>query len=1050
MYLAKSLYRLHKNKYLTKVGIEYRKNWYNMANNNKYNFQKLTPVKDVDIKSASYQDALDFVFENNELRNVALSGSYGSGKSSILESYKEHRKCNEHKYEKLEFLHISLARFESVEENINAESKIPDKKPIKNSVLEGKIINQLIHQIDPKNIPQTSFGLKHNKTKKDLIIYVVLAILFGLFLPYIILANEWKKLDLSPIYVVFNKILQNLKFSPEVVFSLLLVFVCILVSYFLYKIIKSKIKKSIIKNVNHFIHKINQKNILQTSLKVISLILTMLLGYVIFTERANQEHSLIYVALDKVSQDLKSSSEITFLLFILFVCAVITSYFLYKVIKLQIDKGVFKKIGTNNIEIEMFNKESDDSVFDKYLNEVLYLFELSRADVIVFEDMDRYNVNLIFERLREVNNLINVRRQKRISHDSFQLSKQEQITPKSLRFFYLLRDDIFTSKDRMKFFDFIIPIVPVVSSSNSYYKLLELFNENMISSVKFDKNFLETILIFINDMRVLKNICNEFTIYYERLNASTVKPEEHIIKSKNVKKAEIPESTESVDSIEKAEMPESAESVDSIEKAEIPESAESVDSIEKAEIPESALDSNKMMAMIIYKNLFPHDFNNLQLGKGFVFALLDKEKRFITKIFDDKQNEAKNRLKKYKNIYDKNNTLQQELKTKIERFENVRKRIKESKSLKDFIESDNLNARENINEIFSTIENEIGIKFNFKDVGYNSNFDFLRFLILDGYLDESYADYMNYSYERSLKHTDTAFVQNIRARKKMEYNYELREPDKVIEKLTTLDFNRPWILNFNLFDYLLKTFDKKPKHKEYLNTLVKQLERDKNGDFVKKYFQKKDGIKDTSTSGISKELIAMRVSQDVSLKLSKLLNESQQQFIDHRDGKVYNIVKIGNQTWMAKNLNFIGDGTIGRYYNDDSNIGAIFGRLYSWEEAIKACPSGWHLPSDDDWTSLTNFVSTDGLGADACTKLKAASDWGNNGNGTDEFGFSALPGGRYNDNDFANVGFNGFFWSITKYDASLVWYRSMNFNLAKVYRSHSEKSRLFSVRCVQD
>ena len=97
-------------------------------------------------------------------------------------------------------------------------------------------------------------------------------------------------------------------------------------------------------------------------------------------------------------------------------------------------------------EIEIF-EESDDSYFDKYLNEVLYLFENVDADVIVFEDMDRFNAKKIFERLREVNTLANI-----------QLQKENK---KILRFFYLLRDDFFISKDRTKFFDYFVPVVNI-------------------------------------------------------------------------------------------------------------------------------------------------------------------------------------------------------------------------------------------------------------------------------------------------------------------------------------------------------------------------------------------------------------------------------------------------------------------------------------------------------------------------------------------------------------------------------------------------------------
>lgn len=116
----------------------------------KYHFEKLTPIDDVDLKV--YEDAFDFVFDNADIRNVAVSGAYSSGKSSILESYKK-------KHEKLKFLHISLAHFRSTDDQAT------ENENVKESVLEGKIINQLIHQIPTNRIPQTNFKVK-GKTKK--------------------------------------------------------------------------------------------------------------------------------------------------------------------------------------------------------------------------------------------------------------------------------------------------------------------------------------------------------------------------------------------------------------------------------------------------------------------------------------------------------------------------------------------------------------------------------------------------------------------------------------------------------------------------------------------------------------------------------------------------------------------------------------------------------------------------------------------------------------------------------------------------------------------
>lgn len=178
------------------------------------------------------------------------------------------------------------------------------------------------------------------------------------------------------------------------------------------------------------------------------------------------------------------------------------SFLVYGLISMQKNKNVFRKLNLKGNEIEIF-EESDDSYFDKYLNEVLYLFENVDADVIVFEDMDRFNANKIFERLREVNTLANI-----------QLQKENK---KILRFFYLLRDDIFVSKDRTKFFDYIIPVVPVVDGSNSYDQFISHLKKGGIFE-KFNENFLQGLSLYIDDMRLLKNIYNEFVVYYNRLN----------------------------------------------------------------------------------------------------------------------------------------------------------------------------------------------------------------------------------------------------------------------------------------------------------------------------------------------------------------------------------------------------------------------------------------------------------------------------------------------------------------------------------------------------
>jgi uncharacterized protein (TIGR02145 family) len=188
-------------------------------------------------------------------------------------------------------------------------------------------------------------------------------------------------------------------------------------------------------------------------------------------------------------------------------------------------------------------------------------------------------------------------------------------------------------------------------------------------------------------------------------------------------------------------------------------------------------------------------------------------------------------------------------------------------------------------------------------------------------------------------------------------------------------------------------------------------------------------------------------------------------FTDLRDGKTYKWVKIGTQTWMAENLNYGGPesdpNSIGMCVDEFSSSGPgplfssssrcnIYGRLYNWDAALTVCPSGWHLPSDAEWTALTNHA---GGASVAGTKLKANSSLWISNTGTDDFGFSALPGGVGGGSSFNFVGIGGYWWSssATEDDASKAWYRIMGDNNSNVLSINQyDKSYLLSVRCVED
>ncbi|OTQ03750.1 hypothetical protein B6D12_13000, partial [Gilliamella apicola] len=386
-------------------------------------FEKLTPTTLSSDEMIGYNEALDFVFKEEDLLNIAISGPYASGKSSVIKTYEEKHHGN------LNGIHISLSYFSP-----NLKSKIKNQNPDDELtfndelMLERKIINQLIHQIDPKQIPYTDFKVK---TESNKLIKIFWACIISVFFCCFIYMNA----------TLFNKIFE--------------------------------------------------------------------------------EYTLVFIGL--------SFALITFVS--------------YKFIDLQNRKNLIRKLKIFQNEIDISSSECDVSYFDKYLDEIIYILDKSKLDFIVFEDIDRYDDNLILNKLRELNYIYNQRqknKKKKLFKFIYKLFKfigkpfkfigkpfksicnkiqknhKEKQKGKQIKFIYLIKDEIFESKERTKFFDFILPIVPVMDNSNSLGKMEELFkNENIYSD--FSITFLDTLSLYLDDIRLIKNICNEYIIYKKKL-----------------------------------------------------------------------------------------------------------------------------------------------------------------------------------------------------------------------------------------------------------------------------------------------------------------------------------------------------------------------------------------------------------------------------------------------------------------------------------------------------------------------------------------------------
>lgn len=658
----------------------------------KYHFEKLTPVNDIDI--SVYEEAIDYIFDNEDITNVAISGSYSAGKSSVIDTYKE-------KHKTYKFMHVSLAHFESLDK---------EEDEIKESVLEGKIINQLIHQIPVEKIPQTNFRVK--------------------------------------------------------------------------------------------------KNVGEKSIRLITLVLSLLIGSVVFLTLSNEISSFVGGLPDNIIKSIlgvfTGKCAVIVASFTLVVCGVIC---IYSVVKIQQNKNIFHKVSVQGNTIEIFEKQ-DESYFDKYLNEVLYLFEQVDADVIVFEDMDRFNGNNIFERLREVNNLTNTKKRAMAENGN------ENLRYKPLRFFYLLRDDIFLTKDRTKFFDYIIPIVPVLDGSNSYEQFIKHLKKGNIFE-RFEASFLQRLSLYIDDMRVLKNVYNEFTIYVNRIDNTD-------------------------------------------------------------------LNWNKMLAIIVYKNLFPRDFSHLQLGKGYVHELFEQKDKFrrevIKELEIDKQQILEHIDRINNEILNDTQELHDAYEAKYEKLpRNYRGLTQEGQNRKDELENEKilrkkaiedrangklpnyekevadieheivlvktkllaeLITRENTDTVFmiSSID-PIGQEQNYNEIKSSDYFELLKFLIRYGYIDETYCDYMTYFYEESLSANDKTFLRRITDKRGADFEYSLKDAQKVIASpvLRVVDFYEEETLNFDLLRGILDN-QGLPMCQKYLTAIIKQLKDENKIDFVSKYY----------------------------------------------------------------------------------------------------------------------------------------------------------------------------------------------------------------------
>ncbi|MBQ0159803.1 MAG: hypothetical protein KBT28_04165 [Bacteroidales bacterium] len=395
----------------------------------KNGYRALTPI-DVSDKYhyKEYAKALDAALLDKRILNIAVTGSYGSGKSSFLKTYSNN---NKHKlFHRNRFLFISLANY-STKYN-------PDKnkiEPPEENKIEANLIQQLFYQVNGAKIPSSRVKKKNDPNWLNWIL--VMGVLFLLFISILFLFNKDFLLNLFPFLIEIKK---RVSFYPK-------------------------------------------------------------------------------------RMDYYASG-------IVIICATIVSRYIY-----MFFKNVKISLSLKEFGVEIA-KEANDSTINKYLEEILYFFEKTKYNVLVIEDLDRFNSTYIFSKLKEVNQLIN--------------SNGRRVV-----FVYALRDDLFESREnRTKFFDFIIPIVPVVNHSNARDVIVKA-NDQLFNG-ELSTDLINVVSPYLDDMRLLNSIINDYAILRPLYNN---------------------------------------------------------------------LDADKLFAMIVYKNYELHDFQELLKRKGYLYSIVRPERK---------------------------------------------------------------------------------------------------------------------------------------------------------------------------------------------------------------------------------------------------------------------------------------------------------------------------------------------------------------------------------------------------------------------------------------
>lgn len=551
------------------------------------------------------------------------------------------------------------------------------------------------------------------------------------------------------------------------------------------------------------LHPVNFKNVI-TKVAIYSVI-ALILVFVFYYEKMTTIFSGISAILSWIGMSVVSYIAV-FMAFI--VCVWAISQIIFDFSSKYSIKGI--KL-SSNVDIQK-EEGAGESIFNKNLDEIMYFFETTEYRLIFFEDLDRLDDRTIFVHLRELNNLLN---------------SNETIKEKVV-FVYAVKDDIFTKEDRTKFFDFIIPVIPVINSTNSGEVLLQFFEEAKKHKIEHNvsQEFILDVAPYIADMRILRNIYNEFVVYKRILRDNQgmdLKDEQMlaIIIYKNLYPNDFAAIQNEQGLIKKAF--EAKKKFISNEKAEI--QVKIIQIQNKIDIyTKDMLKSLKEIKIAMLSMIVGYDGIANELSQGEYYSI----EISVNEILDDnfelkKLYDLDIRYVRYKSFtgYDRNKNIENF-------YELIKPYVEKIEALNTVKENGIDNLRQQIERLQREKSSIAGYSMKYLmeesdgfilDDSLNKN-KLLIFLLRRGYIDEKYANYINYFKGSSITKDDMNFILAVKNREPKPFDYSLTKTEMVIQRLQDYEFERKEIYNFALLEYLLEYDGDNPKLELFFSQLA--------------------------------------------------------------------------------------------------------------------------------------------------------------------------------------------------------------------------------------